>query len=70
MASRSRWVVSSTAAMAPAPTQEPLAQQWRAATTTPMAVGPRQPEPGGGGSIVTHGRNRDRGQKITHRRRG
>src|SRR4051812_2627400 len=70
MASGSRWVVSCTAAMAPAPTQKPLTQQWRAATTTPMAVWPGRPEPGGEGSIVTHGRNRDRGEQTTRRRRG
>jgi hypothetical protein len=56
MASGSRWVVSSVAAMTPAPTQEPLTQQWR--------------PPGGGGSIVTHGRHRDRRQQITRRGRG
>ena len=70
MASGPRPVVSNTAAMTPAPTQEPLTQQWRAATTTPIAVWSGQPKPGSGGSIVTHGRDRDRPQQITRARRG
>jgi hypothetical protein len=46
MASVSCRVVSSTEAMTPAPTQELLTQQWRAATTTPMAVWSGRRSPG------------------------
>jgi hypothetical protein len=70
MASWPRPVVSNTAAMTPAPTQEALTQQWRAATTTPIAVWSGQPKPGSGGNVVTHGRDRDRRQQITRARRG
>jgi hypothetical protein len=62
--------MSNTDAMAPAATQEPVTQQWRAATTTPVAVWPRRPKPVGGGSIITHGRHRDRRQQITRLRLG
>jgi hypothetical protein len=65
-----RPIVSHTNAVTPAATQEPLTQQRRAATTTPVAVWPRQPNPGGSESIVTHGRHRDRRQQIIRRRLG
>ena len=68
MASGLRPVMSNTDAMTPAATQEPLTQQRRAATTTPVAVWPRRLTPVGGESIITHGRHRDRRQQIIGRR--
>jgi hypothetical protein len=70
MACEPRPVVSNTATMTPAATQEPLPELRQAATAAPVAVRSRRPAAVSRGSIVGRERHRVRRQQIIRRQRG